>query len=69
MDLAVAMLAIVGLGIWRMVTTDGNKPAKPVMNEDGTVTYPDSALPIGENLELLYEVDAYTYILKELGLM
>ena len=69
MDLAIAMLAIVILGVWRMNVTKGNRDTAPIMNEDGTVTYPEKMLPIGQNLELLYEVDAYTYILKELGLM
>ena len=69
MDLAIAMLAIVILGVWRMNVTKGNRDTAPIMNEDGTVTYPEKMLPIRQNLELLYEVDAYTYILKELGLM
>jgi hypothetical protein len=69
MDLLIAMVAMVALGIWRITCTDGMKQDdKPIMQEDGTVVYPDSVIPVGSNLELLYEVDAYTFILKQLGL-
>lgn len=42
--------------------------SSPVMNEDGTITTSEDFRPVGSNLMLKKEPDAYTLILKELGL-
>ena len=69
MDLLISMVAMVVLGVIRISKTGGLvEDDTPMMQEDGTVVYPSKNIPVGSNLELLYEVDAYTYILKELGL-
>ena len=69
MDLAISMVVMTVIGIWRLTATDGlKKQSRPVMHEDGTVEYPADSIPVGNNLELMYEVDAYTLILKQLGL-
>lgn len=69
MDLVIYAIIMFAFGAWRMVVTDGNREDVSYINEEGELVVSDENRPIGTNYELLYEVDAYTFILKELGLM
>ncbi len=71
MDLLIAMIVMAVVGAVRFKITEViPELGVEVTNADGETVVEDlSKYPIGTNLEGLYEVDAYTAILKELGLM
>ncbi len=66
MDLAIYILVLISVGFFRMRT-----PAdvvSPILNNPTAQQSEQCTLPIGRNLQLLKESDAYTLILEELGL-
>lgn len=66
MDLFIYLLVLVGIGLFH--TLSPNSTVSHLLNDPGTQPADVYALPIGRNLQLLKETDAYTLILEELGL-
>lgn len=66
MDLFVYLLV---LAVWGLIKTKAPADALgPILNNPGEAAAEMCVLPIGRNLSLLKERDAYTLILEELGL-
>lgn len=68
MDLIVYCGILLMLGVVRVNKTSSVPDSVGVAGNVGTTTA-DCELPIGQNLELIKEPEAYTIILKEFGLM
>lgn len=72
MDLPIILIVIVAVGMFKILTGKDSieKRVQVVQNGGTKVTnefIPNSAVPIGNNLNLYREVGAYTLIIKELG--
>ena len=69
MDLVVVVLFTFIYGFIKLYRSGNiSLDSSPVMNDDGSITVSESFRPVGNNLMLKKEPDAYTLILKELGL-
>lgn len=71
MDIILYVVAGLSIGIYKAWISGGFKVEEKisVTNEDGTTQLvPRSSIPVGNNLLLEKEPEAFTLILKELGL-
>lgn len=66
MDLIIYLLVLCSVAYFRMKAP--SDAVSPILNEPGAQTAEVYTLPVGRNLQLLKEKDAYTLILEELGL-
>lgn len=66
MDLFIYLFVLVGIGLFHSLAP--NNSVSHLLNDPGTQPAEVYTLPIGRNLQLLKETDAYTLILEELGL-
>lgn len=66
MDLIIYLVVMAAIGLIKMNTS--SDAVSTLLNNPGEVVSEVCTLPIGRNLSLLKEKDAYTLILEELGL-
>lgn len=70
MDLLIVALGVFVFGSIKVYSSGGFKlEESPVMNKDGSITTAGASVSVGNNLTLKREPEAFTLILKELGLM
>jgi len=70
MDMLLVMLTVIIAGVIKISKVGGLSEFKPpVLQKDGSVAYSNvNDIPIGNNLSLRREPEAFTKIIKQLGL-
>lgn len=67
MDIIIYVLIMVGIGLYKMKTVSADIQSM-LVQEPATAEVIVTDIPIGNNMHLYKEQDAYTLILEELGL-
>lgn len=68
MDLVLLLAIMIGIGLYRIQKSGGLKEEMIIMHGDGSITIPDGHVPVGSNLSLKKEPDAFMKIVREMGL-